>query len=269
MKKIQSLSAVMIVLVSLPLLFSFFKKQVPSSQETIPSTQEGILQEMIRTYDPDKDSAAYTPYLEALAMQDEDIARQWEEIMHFWEYANTEMAITDTPPDDLKDIDGLCIIVLGYQLNADGSMRDELTGRLKKAKLCAEKFPDSYVLCTGGGTAARNQQATEACVMADWLIENGMDPDRILMEAASMTTTENAIFSCDLLQKSHPEIRSVILVTSDYHIPWGAVLFQTKFILAGTDLKIVSNTALPTNTVSSYPILEYQRVGILKIAGLQ
>lgn len=72
----------------------------------------------------------------------------------------------DVLPDGLPDTDELCIVVLGFQLNPDGSMRDELINRLNVALRSAEKYPNAYIVCTGGGTASGNASATEAGEMA-------------------------------------------------------------------------------------------------------
>lgn len=269
MNKYRYLSIILIILAALLLLF-FFLNRTPITQTTSPRSQREILREMVNTYghDTEPSLSKIEPLLDELSKLDDAAASQWSEIMSYWDYVNSEMKLNDVPPEKLAPNDSLCFVVLGYQLNADGSMRDELRGRLETAKACAEKYPESFLLCTGGGTAYQNKQATEAQVMADWLIENGIAPDRILTEAKSLTTTENAIFSFDLLHKNYPQIHSVVIVTSDYHIPWGAVLFQTKFILEGADLRVVSNAALNTTPTSHYPIAEYQRSGILSIAGL-
>ena len=59
------------------------------------------------------------------------------------------------------------MVVLGYQLNADGTMRDELLERLRVAKASAEKYPNAYIVCTGGPTAYEDKTVTEAGRMAE------------------------------------------------------------------------------------------------------
>ena len=39
-------------------------------------------------------------------------------------------------------------------------MKDELVNRLTVALRCAEKYPRAYIVCTGGGTAEKNENAT-------------------------------------------------------------------------------------------------------------
>ena len=76
--------------------------------------------------------------------------------MDYWNYANNELQVNvDTLPDNLPDGDNLVLAVLGFELNDDGTMQDELIERLTVALNCAEQYPNAYVLCTGGGTAKK------------------------------------------------------------------------------------------------------------------
>ncbi len=135
-------------------------------------------------------------------------------------------------PADLPTDDSLCIAVMGFALNKDGSMRDELVLRLITALNCAKQYPKAYVLVTGGGTASQNKTATEADKMAQWLIDNVLSKDRLIIENHSMTTVENALYSYDIIRKNYPQITDIAVVTSDYHIPLSCLLFESQFILA-------------------------------------
>ena len=97
----------------------------------------------------------------------------------------------DILPDGLPDSDELCIVVLGFQLEPDGSMKDELIQRLTVALNSAKKYPKSYIVCTGGGTAADNPAASEAGEMAKWLEANGIEKQRLIVEDNSITTAQN------------------------------------------------------------------------------
>lgn len=231
-------------------------------------SEETIVRELVNGYRSNPTlSGENSGLLEELAKISPEKAAQWAEIMDVWASADSGMEVSENVlPDGLVEGDALCIVVLGYQLNADGSMRDELIGRLRVARESAKKYPNAYILCTGGGTAS-SSSATEAEAMADWLIQNGVSDQRVLIEANSLTTTENAIFCSRLLREQYPEVSQVALVSSDYHLPWAAVLFQTEFILGGQGITLVSNAAYPTTTsLSGSSLLRYQASGILEIA---
>ena len=53
---------------------------------------------------------------------------EWEKIMEYWDYVNTDMNVN---VDGLPNDDSLCITVLGFALNDVGTMKDELVGRLQ------------------------------------------------------------------------------------------------------------------------------------------
>jgi len=224
------------------------------SQNTTPSLSDAEIEELktslISTLVNDniKKSSLVPNDLEELAKLDSDAAARWEMIVDYWNKANEKGFVGGSMlPDGLPDDDSLCIVVLGYQLNTDGSMRDELIGRLETALSNLEKYPNAYVIVTGGGTASGNPSATEADCMADWLIDNGIDSNRIIIENRSKTTVENAVFSYKIMTSEYPCISDVAIITSDYHISLGCVLFNAEFLMdtsADTDnMKIVANAS--------------------------
>lgn len=173
--------------------------------------------------------------LSRLKKTDPRLGAVWEEIMKLWDDVNTELVVSAEIPEGLAEDESLCIVVLGFQLHADGSMAEELLGRCRTALAFAERYPRSRIAVTGGGTAYQNRTATEAGVMAQWLREQGVEPERILVEDRSLTTADNAVFTCELLRRSAPGVRMLAIVSSDYHLPLGVLLFEEKAILLGAE----------------------------------
>ena len=122
-------------------------------------------------------------------------------------------------------------MALGYRLNPNGSMRDELKERLRVVEKSAKKYPNAWVVCTGGGTASRKKGVTEAGRMSSWLKKNGVSKKRIITEKKSRSTVQNAQFTLDILLRDHPEIKYLAIVTSDYHIKSGVLCFEAEAIL--------------------------------------
>ena len=184
---------------------------------------------------------------------------KWRSIIALWKQSNGGLKLNyNVLPDGLPDTDELCMVVLGFQLNPDGSMRDELTGRLNVAKASAEKYPNAFVLCTGGPTAYDNKDATEADVMARWLIENGISEKRVIAENKSLTTAQNAMYSLNILDEKYPQVTKLAVISSDYHIASGNLLFGAESTLraeaAGLEkYEIISNAAYkaPSGSLST------------------
>jgi uncharacterized SAM-binding protein YcdF (DUF218 family) len=105
------------------------------------------------------------------------------------------------------------IVVLGYGLLPDGSMRDELVDRLEAAWLQALAAPWAPVVVTGGNP---QNGVPEAAAMAGWLIGRGIPADRVLVEDRAGSTVQNALFSTQLLHGAGAD--NAVLVTSPNHI---------------------------------------------------
>ena len=106
--------------------------------------------------------------------------------------------------------------------------------------------------------------------MADWLMENGIAPERVIVEDKSVTTAQNAIYTFDILEASYPQVKELVIVSSDYHIATGALLFGAESILrapsAGAEtVKVVSNAAwkAPSGTLSAM----FQAGALIELSG--
>ena len=200
-------------------------------------------------------------------------ADAWRSIIGYWSNARRSDFLNEgVLPDGLPQDDSLCIVVLGYALYSNGAMQKELVGRLKVALASAQKYPNAYILCTGGGTASGNRSVTEASQMAAWLKSQGISSDRIIMENKSMTTAQNATFSCKILREQYPQVQHLAIVTSDYHVSWGYLSFATEISQAVyVDLvpymDLVSNAAYPTTSQKGNLTTEVNH--ITQIAGIR
>lgn len=234
--------------------------------------EKDIIEEILITYSRNQELPAQRmeTLLKELEAADEDKARRWREILDCWQADTNDMPLHfGSLPSGLNDSSTLCLIVLGFQLNPDGSMKEELVGRLETALESAKKYPQALLLCTGGGTASAAPEATEANVMAQWLIAHGIEEDRVIVENRSLTTSQNAILSYKILSQDYPEITEAAIISSDYHIPWGQMLFETQFILGDHPITVVSNAAYRTGKVlNAATLLRYQLSGIREIAAI-
>ncbi len=197
--------------------------------------------------------------LKDLSDADAGMGSRWKEIMDLWRSDELGQPLHyDILPDGLPDTDELCIVVLGFQLNPDGTMREELIERLTVALKSAEKYPNAYIVCTGGGTASENESASEAGEMAEWLIGQGVEKNRVIVEDHSLTTAQNAVFTYDILTSLYPSVKKLAIVSSDYHIATGELLFRAESILRANapgneKLQVISNAAwkAPSGSLST------------------
>lgn len=197
-----------------------------TAKEPVRPEQE-IIHDLIYSFDARQGNPDTEQYLSELKSVNEKKAAVWEDICDTWSASYQDGYLNPSIlPDGLPQDNSLAIVVLGYQLNSDGTMQDELIGRLETAYDCAMKYPNAYIVLTGGGTARNNPNITEADAMADWLRQQGMARDRLIIENRSLNTLTNASNSFRILERDYPSVTSLAIVTSDYHIPWGVTNFE-------------------------------------------
>ncbi len=269
MKKVLSVFSILLIIVS---CLSGCAESQKSERKA-----EKVIEDII-TYHGCYDEKADDKVNELLAELngiDSKQGKLWKDIMEYWNYANNELKINiDKLPKGLPNDGSLALTVLGFELNDDGTMKDELIGRLKVALDCSKQYPNAYVICTGGGTAKNNKKVTEAGLMGDWLIKHGLKKSRLIIENKSLTTAQNAEFSYGIVVKKYPKINSVAIISSSYHIAWGSLLFEAEFMKYAMEndvpeIHVVSNAAYETSndTYKLSEILRWETGGMLQLVG--
>ena len=200
--------------------------------------------------------------LSALTALDPALGEKWTRIMDCWE---APVEVNEVLPDLLPEDDSLALVALGFQLSPDGTMREELIERLKVVLKASEKYPNALIVCTGGGTASGNPAATEAGRMAEWLEQHGVDSSRLIVENHSLTTAQNAIFTFDILTERYPQVKQIAIISSDYHIATGTLLFSAEAILRDSAAEVVSNASwhAPGGTLSAM----FQAGALIELSG--
>ena len=195
-------------------------------------------------------------------------ASQWQAIMESWLWTETDLDLrSGTLPDNLPDDDSLCIVVLGYQLSPSGQMQPELRGRMEVALKAAQQYPNAYILVSGGATGG-SRNVTEAGRMAAYLSSNGISDQRILKETLSYSTETNATNCLSLLQSSCPQVKHLVLITSDYHIQYSYLLFAARQQLTyGGTMDMVGAACYSTGRSSGFGYAT-QAAALADIAGV-
>lgn len=247
---------------------------LPMTAEAAGSKQiESYAQSLIQYYLHHQEAAEDVIWdiLNKMKMVDIQQAEVWENIMEDWSWINSGMpAYEGVLPDGLPQDDSLAIVVLGYGLNEDGSMKEELVDRLVVALASALKYPNAWIVLTGGQTSVA-KGVTEAGQMSAWLQEKGIDPSRLILEKQSLSTTANAVNVYKLLTASYPQVDSIAVISSDYHITWGCTMFTTVSHYKSANgsnraLKLVGNAVC--NTGQTGNTLTLQAWGISAITGV-
>jgi uncharacterized SAM-binding protein YcdF (DUF218 family) len=116
------------------------------------------------------------------------------------------------PAPAAKDFSRPAIVILGYGLNPNGTMRTILRRRVLTGLTVAQFFPQSPVIVTGGNPQNGN---TEAGQMRKMLMLLGFPDSRIIVEDRANSTVQNAQFSVPLAKQAGTS--GIILVTSTTH----------------------------------------------------
>ena len=105
------------------------------------------------------------------------------------------------------------IIVLGAQVYADGRLSLQLTKRMETALDEYRRNPRLIVVCGGQG---KDEPLPEGEAMRQWLVDQGVSAEDILVDAESVNTRGNLQNAKAMLPE---EVTQVTIVTSDYHLP--------------------------------------------------
>lgn len=170
------------------------------------------------------------------------------------------MPLRDTlPADEAKAFSGpTAIVTLGYALNPDGSMHETLIQRLEKTLELAKQLPDALIVVTGG---VPQNNKTEGKLMAQWLVEHGVNSDRIYQDNFARSTVENALFSRYALAKHG--IKQAVVISSGSHVRRAQALFTIASWETGPrDISFISVAALDK------PLAELQKVSDGDLQGI-
>ena len=118
------------------------------------------------------------------------------------------------PMEELRD-DFDAIVVLGAQVLPSGEPNTQLQWRLDAALRAWEKKQTPIVTT---GAQGKDEPLPEAEAMKTYLMTHGIPEDMILTDPDSFNTRENLRNAARLLE-NWGNVRKVLIVTSDYHLP--------------------------------------------------
>ena len=113
-------------------------------------------------------------------------------------------------PDQHAD----AVIVLGARVMPEGYLSTTLKNRVTTALTAYQKgLVGKIIVC---GAQGADEPTTEAQAMAQYLIEQNVDPDDIYLDDQSTDTIQN-VANAKAIMEEHG-LTSALLVTSDYHM---------------------------------------------------
>ena len=136
------------------------------------------------------------------------------------------------------------MVVLGCQVKPDGPSQ-LLRDRLEEAADYLSDHPDMTVVVSGG--QGPDEPTTEARAMADYLIEEGVEEDRILLEDQSHNTSQNLRNSAQVLKDAGYDLdeTDVLVVSNGFH------LTRARMLAERAGFGEISTLAAPTSHLPS------------------
>ena len=129
-----------------------------------------------------------------------------------------------------KPVENATAVVLGCRVYGERASLS-LVERLEAAQKYLEENPGAVCVVSGGQGPGEN--ITEAECMYRWLVEKGIDANRIYKEERSTSTDENIAFSKDVIKENGLNDK-IAIVTSEYHSYRATVIAQKNGLSYGT-----------------------------------
>lgn len=118
------------------------------------------------------------------------------------------------------------LLILGGNVIGADTPSPQLLERMKAAAVYLKENPET-VAVPCGGCFRDGQKKSEAQIIAEYLIEQGIEESRIVLEDKSTTTYENFEFGTKIIEnhsgKAPDEVR-VAFLSSDYHIHRASII---------------------------------------------
>lgn len=130
-------------------------------------------------------------------------------------------------------------IVLGCRINDNCIISEMLKSRLD-VLIKDLKNNDSYIILSGGYTNNVCNKS-EAEIMKDYIIDNGVNKDIILIEDKSQNTIGNAIYTMKLLNELGFQPEKLKLITSCFHVKRSYKIFKYLVRNIEIDCSLCSN----------------------------
>lgn len=146
--------------------------------------------------------------------------------------------------DSLKNFKDDCdyLLILGGNVFGADTPSPQLFERMKAAANYLSEHKD-VIAVPCGGCFRDGQKKSEAAIIGDYLISQGIDPERIILEDKSTTTYENFEFGIPIIENhsgKEAESLKIAFLSSDYH------MHRAGIIAKQSGIKDVRRVSCPT-----------------------
>ncbi len=146
------------------------------------------------------------------------------------------------------------ILILGCGIRKDGTLTPLLKGRAQAAldfETAQYQETGKHAIFVPSGGQGPDEVIPEEEAIANWLKEQGVPEERILIENKSSTTYENMKFSKEVIEKTYGSVegKKIVFATTSYHIFRGYALarkcgYEAQGISAKTKMYFYPNAFL-------------------------
>ena len=137
-----------------------------------------------------------------------------------------------------------------------------MLSRLEKTLEMAERFPDAMLILSGGDVKT---EFTEAAVMKEWLMEQGIEETRMLLDEDARDTYGNAIGIITLCEEI--DAHKVMVVGTMLHLPRAVTTLSLYAERVGFEIEVDSAGGGETETANEGERL-YTYVNAARAVGL-
>ena len=112
------------------------------------------------------------------------------------------------------------VIILGSRIRDDGTLTPILKGRVDKAIKFAKDQKDKTgkdIVYIPSGGKGDDEIMPEARAMKNYLVEKGINKNKVLVESQSRNTVQNFIFTKRIIDEKN-ENGKIVFVTTNYHV---------------------------------------------------
>ena len=141
-----------------------------------------------------------------------------------------------------KPAQGATAVVLGCRVYGERASLS-LVERLEAAQKYLEENPDAVCVVSGGQGPGEN--ISEAECMYRWLVNKGIDENRIYKDDQSTSTDENIAFSIEVIRENGLN-EEIAIITSEYHSYRACLIAQENGIVYGTSAGQTAIWLFPT-----------------------